>query len=492
MGLRDFMYTEKGRITSSVVAAVLVTTVVLVPLTIVLDRNIRGGTSQGNENVKSFGYDDNVTSTGLRQDNWMGITPTTMIDASGSEVTSMEATLSKNDSYTGVITDEELIAGVNSTNGIAYLSNSHVSKDSNLKPLNISEDGGETWINVGDADYIAAPLNMVMKVPQAVSVVLKDYISPTATEALTIEDLNGLQNSVIVDTSSESVESTTVLDTYDYGDWLVSEGYTKDFALSVIAFNWIAQAQPAFDKVDTEYAHINEAGFANGEEFFNWANIVFGGDQTDTWGVINESGDGWAFTSEEILIDGTGTNDPAVNLALEAFEEEYGVSITANLNNGGSYRGWETSEADVAGVVHNEDEYDGSEDGAQGAFIGTQSRGMETASMTGKSDISGEISYWGYDESVYDSGTFGNVSSSDKENIIYDFSAFVDNDEVPLATTIAGDQIVFFTTVDANFEYEGETYAPTGVSQEGAKMLFQLGATWEEVYSMGFLQAERV
>ncbi len=489
MGIKDFMYTEKGKITASVLATALVATIILVPTTLVINNSINGSTST-TENVKSFGYDDNVTSTGLRQDNWMEIDETVMIDASGNPVTSMEATLSKNDSYTGVVTDEELMAGVNSTDGIAYLSNSHVSKDSNLKPLNISEDGGQTWINVGDSDYIAAPLNMVLKVPQGVSEVIKGYIGTGVTTPLTLDDLDGISNSVVVDLDGETVNSAT--DTYDYGTWLEDEGYVKDFALSVIAFNWIAQAEPAFEGISSDYTPINDGAFADGDEFLAWANSVFGGTEADTWGVVTSEGE-WAFTNEEVLIDGTGTDEAAINLAFEAFNSTYGVSITQNLNNGGSYRGWETSKGDVAGVTHNPDEYDGSEDGAQGAFIGTQSRGMETASMTGKSEISGELSYWGYDETVYDDGAFGlGFETSDMENIIYDFTAFSSDVEAPLATTIAADQVVFFTTVDAKFEYEGKTYAPTGVSQVGAKMLFQLGSTWEEVYSIGFLQAEEV
>lgn len=74
----------------------------------------------------------------------MGITPSEMTDASGATVISMEATLQNNDDYTGVTTDEELMGGVKSTDGIGYLSMSHVAKDSSLKPLDISEDGGAT------------------------------------------------------------------------------------------------------------------------------------------------------------------------------------------------------------------------------------------------------------------------------------------------------------------------------------------------------------
>lgn len=68
MGFKDFMYTEKGKITGSVLAAVLLTTAVLVPTTIALDRSIHGEDELG-ANIKVYGYDDNVTSTGERQDN---------------------------------------------------------------------------------------------------------------------------------------------------------------------------------------------------------------------------------------------------------------------------------------------------------------------------------------------------------------------------------------------------------------------------------------
>ncbi len=501
MGFKDFLYTEKGKIAGSVLAAVLLTTTVMVPVSIYTDRAMNDEVTVSN--VKSFGYDDNKTSTGLRQDNWMGIDTSTMIDASGQEVTSMEATLENNPDYLGVTTDEDLMAGVNNTDGIAYLSYSHVGTDDHLKPLAISEDGGKTYINPGEPGYLSAPLNMVMKVPQGVSAKINDILAPGSLE-LKIDELNGLTNTKVMQyENGVATETTDATDTYDYGKWLQDTGLAHDFAVSVVAFNYIAQTQMSVDAMAEEgYVSPNvdsngKATFADKDEFFKWANDVFGQADKDVWGIINDDNTDWAFDSEEVLIDGTGTDEAAINLALDSFNVAYpNASLSQNLNNGGSYRAWETVDKDKvpAGVSFNADEYDGTQDAAEYAFIGTQSRGMEMGEFKGKKDSAGEISYWGYDESAYANGTWGSTTSDDMENIIYDFNSMSTSDDTPTAATLATDQVVFFTTVDTQFVHglDGKTYTPTGVTQTGAKMLFETGATWDEVYTLGLISAELV
>lgn len=501
MGFKDFMYTEKGKITGSVLAAVLITTAVMVPVSIFTDRAVNYETAV--QNVKAFGYDDNKTSTGLRQDNWMGIEATTMTDASGGTVTSMEAALQNNPDYTGVTTDEDLMAGVNNTDGIAYLSYSHVGTDEHLKPLAISEDGGVTYINPGDKEYISAPLNMVMKVPQGVSAVINDHLN--ASTELKLSDLDGIQNAKVMqydDGVATETKDATALDQYNYGTWLKDNGLAHDFALSMIAFNYISNTKMAADAMaEGSYVSHNTPVYADTASFQEWANKTFGGENADIWKVVDKSTGEFSFGDEQVLIDGTGTDEAAINLALDSFVVNYeGHSLAQNLNNGGSYRGWETASKDdlPAGVSFNYDEYDGEQNGSKGAFIGTQSRGMEMGSFKKdsdgnlKKDSAGEISYWGYDESKYATGDYGSVETSDMENIIYDSSKILEDDATPTATTLATDQVVFFTTVDTQFEHYGQTYTPTGVTQQGAKMLFQLGATWDEVYTLGLIDADLV
>ncbi len=502
MGFKDFLYTEKGKIAGSVLAAVLLTTTVMVPVSIYTDRAMNEEPTVNN--VKAFGYDDNKTSTGLRQDNWMGIDTSTMIDASGAEVTSMEATLETNSDYTGVTTDEDLMAGVSNTDGIAYLSYSHVGTDKHLKPLAISEDGGATYVKPGEKGYLSAPLNMVMKVPQGVSAKINDILAPGSSE-LKIAELNGLTNTKVMQYKDEvATETTDATDAYDYGQWLQDTGLAHDFAVSVVAFNYIAQTQMSIDAMAKGgYVSPNTATFKDAQSFLDWAKGVFGGEDREKWGIIDSTGN-WAFTSEYVLIDGTGTDEAAINYSLDSFVDSYpGHSLAQQLNNGGSYRAWETvDELDLpAGVSFNRDEYDGTQDGSVGAFIGTQSRGMEmgqfkTDKNTGqpKKDSAGEISYWGYDENVYATGNYGSTTSDDMENISYDFTTMISDDETPTAATLATDQVVFFTTTDTQFTHalDGKTYTPTGVTKQGAKMLFQLGSTWDEVYTLGLISAELV
>lgn len=515
MKILDFMYTDKGKITASVLLAVIISTVILVPSSIFIDRGIR---EEEDINIKTFGFDDNVTSTGARQDEWMNITSSEMVDASGQEILSREATLLKNPSYTGVTIDEDLMNGVASTNGLGYLSNSHVSNDSRLKPLNISNDNGETWITPTNSDYISAPLNMTMKVPEGVATIIKQKLIKEPTE-LKVADLNGLFNDVEVNLDSAIVdevdETTDVSKSYNYGDWLVEQELTSDFALSILMFSWIGQTLMAQEALNVKYSTTNEPLFLTKEEFFDWANVVFGGEDREKWGIISEDHTKWAFNNEELLIDGTGTNQDAVDIACESFGTIYNstsyangnINIQQNLANGSSNLAWETAENDdiPPGVVFNKDEYDGSNDGSKKSFIGTQSRGIETASMktsaTELDEIDGEISYWGYNETIYDS-TFdddesslfssNNVTADDVGNMFYDFDALLNTDGTPLAFTIAGDSVVFFTNNDTVFEYSGETYKPTGITPDGAKLAFQYGTTWDLLYDMGLISAEKV
>ncbi len=459
------MLNENGKIGVGILAAVLITTAIIVPVSIFADRAIRGAGSSAP--VVTAGYDDGITSTGKRQDGWMNIDEN---ETTGT----MDGTLIQNENYNSVADSETMIDIIKSEDGVGYLSLAEVNKYDELKALDISEDQGETWIDPTSSDYIAAPLNMVMKVPSSIAEVLKKSVPSVGSTPITIADLDAAETG--------------------YGTWLKDNDLMNQFAMGFIIFAWVAES-------DSAHKALQEANFStpniesvSDEEFATWAATVFA---DKDWGVVD--GKGFAPTSIEVNVDGTGTDEFALNEAIGAFNEAYGVSVIQNLNNGGSYRAWETAEeAKVPpGVTYNEDEYDGESNGNAAAFIGTQSRGMETDAMAdpdGKYDFDkGEISYWGYDESKYTGTTFGSADTSDLENIIYDYNAFVTTEGVPLATTIAGDNIVFYTTDDAQFELnDGTVVTPTGLTQEGAKALFQYGASWNSLLAFDAVEYEEV
>ncbi len=495
MGIRDLRYSEKGKIIGGILAAIIITTAIMVPIAIFTDRAIRND-NNGNNSIATYGFDDNATSTGLRQDNWMGISKTTMIDSTGKEVTSMDATLINNDNdYHSVTKDEDMMSGVKASNGIAYLSNSHIKKEKELKALAISEDNGETWITPDQDEYISAPLNMVLKVPEAVAQVVKDWIANSTVASL--DDLNGLVNSKVVELDENNSHEGKIvdgIDTYDYGTWLREEGFEQDFATAVSVFAWTAGAQPAFDALkEAGYGTPNSVKFTTTNEFINWVKTVFANEE---WGIVDGSGN--LNFSSQLLVDGTGTDQAALDIAISSFDNELGVTVTQKLNNHGSFAAWETTQqGGVAGVTYNPDEYDQVQDASAGAFIGTQSRGMFVGDDD--NDVNGEISYWGYDESAYNGTVFSNdgtIDTSDAENIVYNYDVFLtgtEAEDLPLATTLASDHVVFFTTNDASFiSLDGEEVKPEGLTREGYKAAYELGLSWTQLDAMGYVKYSNI
>lgn len=459
------MLNEKTKLGIGILAAVLITTAVLVPVSIYTDRAIRS--DGGFSGVTTTGYDDGVTSTGTRQDAWMGIDV-------NEETGSMDGTLVQNGNYQSVADPESMIDVVKSSDGVGYLSLSEVNRDDELKALTISEDHGETYIATDSTDYISAPLNMVMKVPANVAKVLKahDYSAEVDT-ALNPTDLN----------DSELLEE-------GYGDWLVKNEYQKQFAVAFIIFQWTVHSQAATEELAASNLvspNGETADKADTASFKKWIVTTFADTDDYSWGVVKD-GD-LAIEHIELKVDGTGTDQFALDQAISSFNKEFedeGVVVQQLLNDGGSYRAWETDdEASVPpGVTYNYDEYDQANNGDAGTFLGTQSRGIETYDMVDESsEDAGEISYWGYDEDIYSKGSIVTEPEnvSDIDNVFYDYSKVVASTEnTPLAATIAGDNIVFYTSADASFELpDGTEGHPTGLSREAAKGIFQYGLSWE-------------
>lgn len=456
------MLNEKTKLGIGILAAVLITTAVLVPVSIYTDRAIRS--DGGFSGVTTTGYDDGVTSTGTRQDAWMGIDV-------NEETGSMDGTLVQNGNYQSVADPESMIDVVKSSDGVGYLSLSEVNRDDELKALTISEDHGETYIATDSTDYISAPLNMVMKVPAYVAKVLKAHDYSAEDSALNPTELNDL----------------ALGEGYGYGDWLVKNEFQKQFAVAYIIFQWTVYSEAATEALGASNLTSPNVGSADTDEFKDWIVATFADTTEYSWGVVKDGE--LAIDHIELKVDGTGTDQFALDQAISSFNSEFedeGVVVQQLLNDGGSYRAWETDdEASVPpGVTYNYDEYDQTNNGDAGTFLGTQSRGIETYDMVDESaKDAGEISYWGYDEDFYSKGSIVTdpENVSDIDNVFYNYSEVVaSTEDTPLAATIAGDNIVFYTSADASFELSDGTEAhPTGLSREAAKGIFQYGLSWE-------------
>lgn len=64
MSIKDLLYTEKGKIGSAVMVAILVTTPIIIPVSIYSDRALNYDSISGR--VSTYGYDDQISSTGKK------------------------------------------------------------------------------------------------------------------------------------------------------------------------------------------------------------------------------------------------------------------------------------------------------------------------------------------------------------------------------------------------------------------------------------------
>ncbi|NQX83375.1 MAG: hypothetical protein HRS50_01510 [Mycoplasmataceae bacterium] len=513
MGIKDILYTEKGKIGSGILATALISTVVLIPMSIFIDRFIN---SSINNVILAYGFDGSVSSTGSRQNSWMGISGESNLDK--------ESTLiNTNNGYVSVDTAEKMIDGVKKTDGISYLSYLSIlklnSNGSVFTGLKITEDRGKTWISPDnkEGNYIKAPLNMIMKVPDFVADILREYMAGNdnipINDVLTIDKFNISDDSINYGTIGKYIDSqepVEVVVNTDYGDFL-KEGYWDDFRLSFALFNYIIYsetAHTALDKFGLTPGISNSETLMNNEEYKNWLFKVFGDKAFNDIEPTNEFID--------LLIDGSGTNEGALNILINSFNEnvlELGFNPKLKLNqlleNSGSYGAWETSilKELPPGVVFNKDEYDGSQSGRRGTFLGTQSRGVKQRKLDfddiqilnehdknkdgtlNSADANGEISYWGYNEEDY-TNIAGNITGDDFiYNQNYMTESMKSNSNLPLGVTMATDNIVFFTTSNLQVMNYNTMILdhPEGISKEGYKMIYQFGTTWDVLSKNGHI-----
>ena len=454
MGMKNIWYTEKGRIGIVVLSTTIITTIILIPILVLINNSIH----KNEKYIQSYGYDCTVTSTAARQNEWMGI--------DGDSLNEEELTLGKNSNYHSVDFSDQIIDGVKKTKGISYLSNASISTNDNFIPLDISnsydEKGIPIWITPQDEEYIHAPLNMTMKIPVGISNVLRNHLVNNKPTKLTIDELNN--------------------GTPGYGDWIENRQYKKDFSISFVLFNYVSYSKNAGLALNEKNIFPVNDQIENGvssKVFSTWIEETF---PEDVWGIFDGT--------ENLIIDGTGTDEYAVDVVINAFNKDnkankLGLKIVQNLNNIGSYGAWETTSNDplllAPGVTYNFDEYDKKNNGTPNAFIGTSSRGIMPHQGEGTTPNEGEISYWGYNEDIY----YEKYGNEDPNDVIYNLNDFTSKDaiELPLATTIASDSIVFFIDKDTKVinPITNKEETPSGITKDGVKAIYEYGETWENL-----------
>ncbi|NQX83376.1 MAG: hypothetical protein HRS50_01515, partial [Mycoplasmataceae bacterium] len=427
-----------------------------------------------------------------------------------------------NNGYVSVDTAEKMIDGVKKTDGISYLPYSNIIKqnlnDSVLSGLGITEDGGENWISPDnkDGNYIKAPLNMIMKVPDFVADILREYMAgnAAASSPLTIE-MFGIDDSSKLDygTIDEDGEfNSKVIVGSNYGTFLKESTYWNDFRLSFALFNYITYSSTAHEALSEAglTPGIPGSGTLNNTQYKSWLDSAFGINAFDN--IYSETENGFM----DLLVDGTGTNEEALDILIKSFNENVAslgfneqLKLNQSLENNGSYTAWETSKENELppGVVFNKDEYDGNQAGRIGTFLGTQSRGIKQSKLDfgditdidehdknhdeslSSADANGEISYWGYKEKDYTDIANGITVDDFIYNQDYMNASIDENSNLPLGVTMATDNIVFFTTSDLQVMNYNTMIMdhPEGVSKEGYKMIYQFGTTWDELSKNGHI-----
>ncbi len=531
MGFKDFMYTEKGKITGSVLAAVLISAAVFVPVSIFTDRAIRNDSSDSNS-VQVWGYDQQVSSTAEKMNNYMGTTEVLAANIyGGQDVMSSEPVLLQNAAYHSVQDDIEILDGVaQSEEGFGYLASAWIEgyKAKELSPIMIHDaskgaaNDTAAYLNpIGDdadkqaiADMgLQATLNMHMKVP----VYIANSITIASTgPVITIPGVAGGKD-------KDKVEA--------YFDYINSKGYADDFVMQLGFFNYVTTDSSNAAEVETmvlkgtEVADQAEWGQANWDAM-ETAYDVITGDSTGDDDLANAVKEQQKRTGNySIKIDGTGTNTGLIKQEVENYEEDLkgtdtwkdqDLKLYYDLTNGGSGEGWKTASGSWQG---GEAESDARED----AFLGTQSR------FSKKKDSEVLNDFWGYngddmgawygtdsDEVTYDDPT-KKAADGDILGITTGIdlpSFFVSDDmtfDVQLKTLDAAIALSGGETVTANPDPEdkystasftigkkdyayGETVTVkvTGMSAEGGRQIYELGASWEQVLNQGLMVGQIV
>lgn len=508
------MLNDKAKLGIGILAAVLITTAIMVPVSIYTDRAIHKQGGAYENPVQVWGYDDQVSSTAEKINDWMGITKTLTANIyGGQDAMSSEPTLLANSNYHTVEDDIQILDGVAAADeGLGYLSTAWIS-GYNETPLRT--------LSIYNPDAAAAREDEPTE-PDTTNVA--NYIDPMADEDKGTYSETGLNSTLnmhmkvpvyIADAITISPDGPVIADpagdAKTYFDNIAKEGYADDFAMQLGFFNWVATSAEA-----DEYAKGSVMqGTVGGTDVFDEADwtaldtvyktIGGKGELIDT--VKAQQKDSSQYS---INIDGTGTNTGLIQAEVEMYQDTLNKVLGTDLDlyydlvNGGSGEGWKVSKADSG---------DDTSDARQNAFLGTQSRFP-------KLDEGAEViqDFWGYDAAtltipgeLYTSPTeehtgqvLGFTTGIDlaaffvKNDMTFEYSIRTAEGANALGTEIATvdeehHTINGFTIDGDKYEY-GQTVKvkPTGITAEGARQIYEMGNSYENVLNQGLMIGEIV
>lgn len=541
MSIKDLLYTEKGKIGAAVMVAVLVTTAIIVPVSIFSDRALNNEKIVGG--VSTYGYDDQISSTGEKANIYMEITKglsQNVYGSAGDMVVSMEPTLLKNPLYNSMTDDNFILDGVyKNSNALGYLTLSQIinyGEEKSLVPLMVEDKETNEMISpvveegilgnvvevpnsaYGEANEanLTSTLNTHLRVSVDVADTLRDYM---------LLDVNGATTSVW-DGKNIDEDTAKILSKTEFVIWLYDEDLGDDFVMSFILFNYMIYDTSNHDDLQNGYLpgtqedNIEMTGknidnfITNFDTMMNYIEGPSYSVEEQIENVLFSADDKMGYT---IFIDGTGTNSGIMKQQFTNFNEDTDIQeasilkeneivLVYNLMNGGSGQGWESSQNEIPDVTTGN-----TDDGRSSSFIGTQSRPGEDE----------EVGDWGYKSStvINDKGIYIPIEDQGKRTPIsfttgIDLTSFFVNGDLTFQINLSyddlydkdgnntyndldgkkvdGSKMIYSSEIIDIGSDEIKTYTvkPIGITDEGAKLIYENGASWESAFINGWLYIE--
>ncbi len=462
----SFFQTEKGKIITGVLAAVLATTAIMVPVSIFSDRAVRGDVdSAQTEGIHTYSYtsETGTTSNGFKI---AGI-------GFGGNADTVQYLNKTNPYYSDVLLDDEMTDGVISTQGLGFGNEGIIGKtwlgdptDSSYKPtaiaLDVYEDDGTT---IADTSNAQTALSMNLKISQeAANAVRGHMIGAGDATPLSISDF----------------------DASEYTDIISKD--PKQFELAFGLFNYATYSSSAHDALDEADYNVGSLSATQVDDatFLDWFNTTF---DSEEWGALGEDG------VETLYIDGSSTAIPAVEIVLSTAAKTAGFDLKYELANSGSANSWGVDK--LEDIPLHGGTSDASSKNSIYTFIGTSSS-LQTDEML--------LSKWGYkdegllattyvntDGEIVAEGAPGAFKTADAEgslepdNVIETTIAI---DKAPTFFTSADLKVTTYDSVegeDGKYHILTEEKTPTGITRDGIYNAYVNGVSWESLALSGDL-----
>lgn len=469
----SFFHTEKGKVITGVLAAVIATTAVMVPVSIFTDRAVRGDDSSQTEGIHTYSYS---ATAGTTKNGFA------MADiGNGDTAETVETLHTYNDNYYDVLTDEELADGIYTSNGLGFGNQSKIggywdgSDDDTLSALEVVDANGEALPVDHSMDTV---LSLNLKVTAGIADVVRGHMFAKDEEG----------NVVATPLTEQEFIDADQVDGYEQ---ITNGENAEQFAVAVGALNYATYSETFATQVaaslGTDNAAEGVAGNATAEEIATWWTTTFSEEIWNTNDFIsNHTTTNEAFN---LKVDGSSTADAAMDGITKGIEEDYEIIVAEGLNNSGSGNSWGYGTGKFPGMNW-DDEANGTWSNGTASndtFLGTSSSLQHN----------GEVhSVWGYDSTLNDFGTADDTSddaallttTDSNGTAIADYENGFATQGAVLETTIGIDGApTFVTSINTKVETKdgSKTATPTGITKRGIYDAYVYGASWDQLVQNG-------